>query len=100
MNFDNNLGMFYMIKPFYCGADDPNKFYGCNYPDIWKMSSGATAGIFLAALWLIAILAKKRSPFAKTGYTVPVQMPHTRLQSVREDSEEDDIEKLQIIMLQ
>merc|ERR1712176_1004287 len=94
MNFyDSDAGMIIGVQPFWCLEDDPNDFYGCTYPEIWKMTSGGIAGLFLVALALSVLVAVRKNPFKKI--TVGASEPRM-LMAPREE----DIEQLQIVILQ
>lgn len=94
MNFyDSSDGMIIGVQGWWCLQDDPNDFYGCDYPEIWKMTSGGIAGLFLIALGLAVWVAVKKDPFKKI--TVGASEPRLLMAS-----HDEDIEHLQIVILQ
>lgn len=94
MNFyDTDDGMIAGVQGWWCLQADPNDFYGCDYPEIWKLTSGIIAGFFFFALGLAVWVAVKRDPFKK----ITVGASEPRLLMAPHD---EDIEHLQIVVLQ
>ena len=65
MAFASPFGSISSISLWYCDNQDPNLFYGCAYPEIWKLSAAVASGLFLIVLGVIFLYARNQSPFVK-----------------------------------
>lgn len=63
--YSGSTGMIVLVQGFYCTAPDPNWFYGCDYPEIWKLTAISWAGLMIVAFGLAAMQAARKDPFAK-----------------------------------
>jgi len=57
--------MIHLVQGFWCDAPDPNYFYGCDYPEIWKLTAISWAGVMGIAFLLSAMQAARKNPFKK-----------------------------------
>ena len=97
MSFGSKHGNISAIGLWWCTNADPNRFYGCAYPEIWKLSAAVTVGLFFVGFIVVFFYAKSQSPFVKIKEQNPI------LQSGHEQSYEanwEDLERLQVVILQ
>lgn len=77
-------------------------FYGCSYPEIWKLSSACASGLLLIGLAITFFVAKSKSPFVKIKEQLPVDPESQKLQSGHTiiDPNWSEMETLSIVILQ
>ena len=89
--FRAKYGNISNINLWFCDKPDPNEFYGCSCPEIWKLSSAVTAGFFLIVFIIVWIYASERSPFFKMKEQNPrLQSGHEKVQ----ETDWNDLERL------
>ena len=96
INFGSKFGSISGITLFYCTNADPNNFYGCSYPEIWKLSTAVTSGVFILSLIVIFFYARSQSPFVKIKEQNPIlQSGHVKTY----ETNWEDLEHLQVVIL-
>ena len=104
--FGTDSGCINAIQFWWCDAKDPNEFYGCSYPEIWKLGSAVSGALFLILWGVVFIVAQNKSPFVKVKEQLPIENTLAKLWSDVDEELEiaeenwNDLETLSVAILQ